>query len=768
MKRKRFSFPFLLLALLMMLASFASCSKLQDLLNDGDDDDDDGGGDNPSEIVEGMMTDYQLSGFVKDVDGTPLGGVTVTTGTSSVSTNTLGFFDLSKVNMVDSRSVVRFSKDGYFDIVRSMNQVNSDGGESWEVVMCKKGDGDFSTAKTYNSSSAQTLQAGGMKIEMPEDGYQVDGTGAAYTGKVKTDMLYLNPDNEVFAEMMPGGDLAAVRSDGSDAKLVSYGMVDMNMQGANGEKLQLKKGAKAKLTFPVPEGMNKDLPSSIPLWSFNEQTGLWEEEGSATLQGNVYVGEVSHFSWANLDWPEKQGTLVVNVKDDMGNPLPDVRVNIGQLLSRVSDTNGRIVQDVPAKEDFTVSVKSYYYGNLGSVKPIQVPALNAGEQREVDVVLPHLVRVYGSVLDSNQEGIRAAVMVSSYTWKLEPVQTDANGHFSIYIPQGKNGDATVTAHTYGGQQVSKDIVIDKEDVYALLQLPGSGSGGAGVNMIHIYSDKMGDANWPVPMGSIASGVILLDDKLTLLSDENARIIFEIGVDNYDKNKEKYNSGVTVNALNNSTGAFFVSNGKNANCTIRRNGNSFNFTVESNGTYVVDEDQGDENAKLKGENLVYNLFFAGKILRNVKPSEVGYPSFTPQLTAKAPMALFITESLNLGKGGIIYYNGGAKDYLTLKNAAAKQGFAKVSEDNEDGSMEVTYYSEAKKSVITIEYDSSAPGATDQTSWEEIDEKAPIYMAVFEGVNRDMLEALFGDNARTRVGGKTSSLRHFLAKLAKKHK
>ncbi len=38
-----------------------------------------------------------------------------------------------------------------------------------------------------------------------------------------------------------------------------------------------------------------------------------------------------------------------------------------------------------------------------------------------------------------------------------------------------------------------------------------------------------------------------------------------------------------------------------------------------------------------------------------------------------MALLITESLNLGKGGIIYYNGGSSDYQKLKNAAAKLNF-----------------------------------------------------------------------------------------------
>ena len=333
MRRKIHNLTFLFMALLMMLMTFASCSKLNDLLNNGDDDGDDDNGINPPELVEGRMEDFALSGIVRDAAGTPIEGVSIVSGSSVATTNTDGFFEFDQiqvVNVLNDRSVVRFSKEGYFDVVRSMDAAD---GESWEVVMCKKENNDFTSIKTYSSSSDQTLQAGEMKIDMPQDGYKVDGTGASYTGKVQSEMVYLDPNNERFSEMMPGGDLAAVRSDNSSAQLVSYGMTDLNMYAENGDKLQLKDGSKAKLTFPIPAGMGENPPASIPLWSFNEKTGLWEEEGSAALQGNVYVGEVAHFSWVNLDYPEEQGTVYGYVKDDTGKDLPGVRLNIGQLLT---------------------------------------------------------------------------------------------------------------------------------------------------------------------------------------------------------------------------------------------------------------------------------------------------------------------------------------------------------------------------------------------------------------------------------------------------
>lgn len=312
MRRKIHSLTFVFMALLMMLMTFASCSKIQDLLNEGDDDDDDSGGINPPELVEGRMEDIALSGIVRDASGTPIEGVSIVSGSSAATTNTDGFFEFDQIQVVSAqndRSVVRFSKAGYFDVVRSMDADDAEGA-SWEVVMCKKENNDFTSIKTYSSSSNQTLQAGEMKIDMPQDGYKVDGTGVGYTGKVKSEMVYLDPNNERFSEMMPGGDLAAVRSDNSSAQLVSYGMTDLNMYAENGDKLQLKDGSKAKLTFPIPAGMGENPPASIPLWSFNEKTGLWEEEGSAALQGNVYVGEVAHFSWVNLDYPENRAPFM--------------------------------------------------------------------------------------------------------------------------------------------------------------------------------------------------------------------------------------------------------------------------------------------------------------------------------------------------------------------------------------------------------------------------------------------------------------------------
>lgn len=771
MRRKIHSLTFMFMALLMMLMTFASCSKLQDLLNEGDDDDDDDGGINPPELVEGRMEDIALSGIVRDASGTPIEGVSIVSGSSAATTNTDGFFEFDQIQVVsvlNDRSVVRFSKAGYFDVVRSMNAAD---GESWEVVMCKKENNDFTSIKTYSSSSDQTLQAGEMKIDMPQDGYKVDGTGASYAGKVKSEMVYLDPNNERFSEMMPGGDLAAVRSDNSSAKLVSYGMTDLNMYAENGDKLQLKEGSKAKLTFPIPAGMGENPPASIPLWSFNEKTGLWEEEGSAALQGNVYVGEVTHFSWVNLDYPEEQGTVYGYVKDDTGKVLPGVRLNIGQLLtSTVTQSNGYYSHEVPANTDFSISVKDLYYGGINQKVSVKVPALSPGERRKVDITLPHLVRVYGKVMNERGDGIRSSVWVQTEKAKTEVLQTDKEGNFSVYVPKDMKGKATVYARTYRGED-SKDITIKEEDVYVELTVSETG-GGVTTNMIHILSDVLGDEAWPIPTyTSPLSGVMILDDALMLIPEERANILMAIMVAHYDKEKTTYTDGVTARVANRTEKRLFQTMaGKEMKCTVQRNGNDFVFSLEGNGAFgkvSFDEDDADdldsdekydENAKLVGKMMNYPLLAAAKTLRNIKPVDAGFPSFTPQLEAKAPLALLITESLKLGKGGIIYYNGGSSDYKTLKNAAAKLGLTNMGEDNEDGGMYVIFYSAKKKILITLEYDSEATGVTDKTTLEDAEEYAPIQLTVLDGISEDTFRAMMEDDDDTR-STRVAARRHF---------
>jgi hypothetical protein len=147
--------------------------------------------------------------------------------------------------------------------------------------------------------------------------------------------------------------------------------------------LQLKGDVPAELTFPIPAGMESNPPATIPLWSFNEEKGIWIEEGFATLQGNVYVGTTTHFSWVNLDEPARRVTIKGKVVDCENKPVPFVKVTADQTFAYTSSSGDYSVV-VPEQTPVTLKVTAnggsdsqYVPGQPGETtylaQPLRVP-----------------------------------------------------------------------------------------------------------------------------------------------------------------------------------------------------------------------------------------------------------------------------------------------------------------------------------------------------------------------------------------------------------
>ena len=708
-----------------------------------------GGGQEP---LTGVMCDLLLTGHVHDNNGNPVAGVQVKSGTSTTITDASGFFVFSKIEVVDNRSVVRFSKDGYFDVVRSRTSEN---GHDWEVVMCSKNDGDMASSTSYSSQSGQQLVAGGMKINMPEDGYMVDKTGKPYTGEVKADMVYLDPNNENFSEMMPGGDMAATRTDGSDALLVSYGMTAVNMTDGAGNKLQLKEGSKAQLTFPIPEGMSDNLPETIPLWSFNESTGLWVEEGSARLEGNVYVGEVTHFSWVNLDIPKERAKVYGYVRDQTGRPVSGLPVTLGQIGSKETDATGYYECYVPAERAFEIKVKPAYYGNYKNVFARPVMPLAKGEERAIDIVLPKLYNLKGRIVNQGGGTNIASVWLEYGTAgrKTKSVTSKEDGTFSMHLPEGYTGTAVVNVRTSDGETVSKQVTIGNADMNIgdIVIMSATGSGG----ILNVNLSNGSAVSIQIPNAEPGMGVMVVDDKLLYDSETEDGSYTAIQLEGYNSSNSNY-SNVMFAVGNEANGEEFGSL-NTAKANVSRKGNSFIFDISGKGFYYNDNTEiYDEEASFSTQGLTLDMLFISKSFRNVLPVKAGLPSFTPQLSTPAPYVLLLTESAICENGGIVCYNGNNNDYQTLKKSAQKAGLKLVSEDNYGDGYASAYFYNNKKLVL-IDFDSSAPAIGN--NFNIFDDDVQIYIMVLDGVDEDEL-----DNLSSTSSYKLKNLAHKASKIA----
>ena len=392
------------------------------------------------------MQNVTLQGVVKDVSGNPLSGVKVVTGTASTTTSSDGKFSFTQVNVVKKRAIIKFEKSGYFTLTRS-NVKESD--MYMVAVMYPKGNSDISVQTSFKASEGMTLTVPkGMKVKFPASSI-MKSDGSAYSGTVKVDMMYLSPKAENFTEMMPGGDLLALNSNNKEVLLIPWGMVNVNLTDGSGTPLQIKTGSKAELTFPIPEGMGSN-PPTIPLWHFDEEKGIWIQAADAILKGDVYVGEVTHFSWVNLDYPAG----IVNIKGKVvcedGYPTASVKVTASNnyvYYCAYTNLSGEYSIIIPAQTPVLLSVMA----NGGSDSQSVNGQSGGTVYQAQSLVLPcndtppelgSGVYVVGSEI--NGQGIRVATL-----WKDNQKQSLSDGSInteatSVYV--SKNGDIHVVGY----------------------------------------------------------------------------------------------------------------------------------------------------------------------------------------------------------------------------------------------------------------------------------------------------------------------------------
>ncbi len=425
-----FRFRFLT-AILIVAMMFVSCN-----------DDDKGKipekpGTDPIEVV---MQDVALTGIVRNTEGNPLGEVRVTTGTSTVTTGNDGKFTFTQANIVSSRAVIKFEKQGYFTVTRSSIKENE---MNMEVVLRAKGSNNTSTT-TFNANQEKTLSAGDMQATVPANGL-VHADGSTYTGIVNADMLYLDPNDTDFATAMPGGDLAAIRTDNSEVQLISYGMVEISLTDNTGKPLQLREGETSTLTFPIPAGMESDPPASIPLWYFDEEKGIWIEEGVAALEGDVYVGTIQHFSWHNLDVPAKRVTIKGKVTNCNDAPV-QVRVTVTQNIGSnvftqayaYSNSKGEYVVWVPENTPVTITILPEDYDKNGKLVGYNIAGQPGGTVVTQDFSMPCInVEIKGTVKDCNGDPIpyiKVTAQQADGSTVINSVIGQSDGTYSLFVP----------------------------------------------------------------------------------------------------------------------------------------------------------------------------------------------------------------------------------------------------------------------------------------------------------------------------------------------
>lgn len=624
------------------------------------------------------MKDAAVEGLVTDTDGSPLAGVNISSGENSVVSNDMGLFALDRIAKANERFRFTFRKDGYFTVTRSGEFKEN---LSLTVVMQRKKNGTNTANASFSSTSSNTLEAEGMQVAIPAASL-VTVDGKDYSGTVQADMLYLSPDNENFSTMMPGGDMAAVRTDESNATLISYGMTEVSLTDGSGNPLQLKDGKTSEMTFPIPESMKNNPPPTIPLWYFNEEAGLWVEEGTATLKGDVYVGSVRHFSWHNLDVPEERVTIKGKITDCKGRPVSRVLVTVDQT-SDITTVDGTYSVYVPANTPVTVTVKSEDYNSYTPVVSKSVAGQPGGTTVEnINLEMPCIPVISGRVTNS------CSTLVGAYIWveytnngqavKTTPIWTSADGSFELRIP-GTSGKAILWVQTVAGDKISREFQLTGQDI-VITGLEICENFDEGTLTITVEGGK------PIIVPWTSKNSLGMQIRAEMMIMCGAGMIGSI--QNY-QGVGKESIG-TFSYIDTNTGIYQFENA------------GFLFEASSKGGYEVsitgsgtsiDLVTGDsKNATIVGKVYV-PVFIESTEAQNVsKWSDVGMGASIPEMPLPIDNLIKMSfHGIESAIAGLAYKNKTESDYNAVKATVEKAGYTVIEQEatDEDGNKVISY-------------------------------------------------------------------------------
>ncbi len=295
-----------------------------------------------------------------------------------------------------------------------------------QLIPTKNEDGSFKTEQ----GATINVKGGGKIIFSPNS--IMDENGNDYNGTVFVHAKRLSTDDKKLGDKMPG-ELRGSRVNGNTVVLSSFGMVAVKLFDEARNPLNLKANSTAKLISPITNAQLSDAPEEIPMWYFDENQGLWIEEGLGQKIGNNYEAEVAHFSWWNYDAPFPVVNLCVKVKYSDGTPANNFEVQIASSLNTgrngYTDTEGEVCGKVAKNTALTLTL----FDPLCStpVKTIEIGPFDNDVILD-DIVLDVVNPLGNGVVTCNADPVDNAVVVINFV--------TASNSGTIIIPVNDSGE----------------------------------------------------------------------------------------------------------------------------------------------------------------------------------------------------------------------------------------------------------------------------------------------------------------------------------------
>ena len=389
------------------------------------------------------QTQYErFAGRLTDKDGLPLTGLIRVNGYRKMTTST-GTFELYVP--YNTRYVIEATRNGYvpYSVIHT--------GAALDNMNIR-----LNRAEHFNINPTQNIDvtdSRGTRITIPA-GSLVDSQGRPAPASIQLQLYTYDLRNEQMV-----GDMSGVDVNGQPVVLQSIGAFSAEFRDANGILYNLAPGRTAQISLHADPA--NPFSGSVPLWWYDQNRGLWVEEGMGTVVDGVATGQVSHFTVWNFDIKFGDPACIKLTIDPMyfygpaGGAL-SVRIKIpapwfrDQILS-VTNPGPHALYNLPTNVnvEFFINGAPYAIVNTGAAWGSTLPL---GEPRTG--IPPHPYNVCnGSLLSVNGTPQTAliqgkvlrqyrtthgavTVRVRNSTTMLGSVATDNAGNFSVQINPG--------------------------------------------------------------------------------------------------------------------------------------------------------------------------------------------------------------------------------------------------------------------------------------------------------------------------------------------
>lgn len=333
-----------------------------------------------------------FAGLVIDESGTPISGATVTVGSRQVQTDINGVYFLDNASVNINKAFVTVNKSEFYESSRTLTaKVNSQ--INLNFILTRKQE-----IGTFAVTAGETFSLpDGAVLEIPTDGIaDFEGEAAFYAN-----MWNLTDPNLSFR--MPG-DFIGEDENGEEKALIPYGLFVLDAEDNTGGSLNIAANKTFRISIPVSDN---NAPNTVALWLFDEIEGIWKEKGTATIEGQFYVAQVSEFGhWAIADMGERidiSGTVFKD-SEPAGNILVALRnVSTGTTRFTYANSRGAYNFKVAANTLTKVGVYSRSCNDFTESKDLAVAEEDLTNQ---DFINGNGITVYsGESRDCNKESL---------------------------------------------------------------------------------------------------------------------------------------------------------------------------------------------------------------------------------------------------------------------------------------------------------------------------------------------------------------------------